>query len=222
MTENGSAEIESRSLILPSGDISLEAILHVPASIEPAGLLVVCHPNPQRGGSMDNNVVYALCEAALQEGMAALRFNFRGVGLSGGQFEAGHGEAGDVEAALAAAASMPGGARLGLAGYSFGATMALFGGCRQPALGLRAVILVSPPVQSIDTAALQQCPRSRLFLAGDRDPVCPAEMLEAIADALEPRAERRIVEGADHFWQGYESELRDTVGSFLRWYVAAN
>ena len=102
---------EERRLLAPSGDVTLEAVLHIPGGMAPRALVVVCHPHPLYGGSMDNNVVAAICEAALQEGMAALRFNFRGVGKSSGRHDNGAGEQLDILAMLAFAAELPGGSR---------------------------------------------------------------------------------------------------------------
>src|SRR5437764_1495885 len=114
---------DQRLTILSSG-VNLEALLQTPETSPARGILVVCHPHPLHGGSMHNNVVHALCDAALQEGLAALRFNFRGVGGSTGDYADGEGEQDDVLAVLRAAAEQPSRRAIGLAGYSFGASMA--------------------------------------------------------------------------------------------------
>jgi alpha/beta superfamily hydrolase len=206
-------------LSIPSEGLSLEAVLHVPLGLQPPGLLVVCHPHPLYGGSMDNNVVAALCESALQEGMAALRFNFRGVGASGGSHDNGEGEQLDVLAALVFAADLPGGRSIGLAGYSFGAATAA-AGCRRASALPQALVLVSPPLRTPDPARYQAGPSRRLFLTGDSDAVCPRQTLEALAEEITPPAICSVVEGADHSWFGYETELRDIVAGFLRWNLA--
>ncbi|MGI8550812.1 MAG: alpha/beta hydrolase [Dehalococcoidia bacterium] len=209
----------SRPLTIPNGDLSLEAMLHLPSDAEPGGLLVVCHPHPQHGGAMENNVVYALCEAALQEGLAALRFNFRGVGRSTGQYDGGNGERDDLVAVLSAATGMQTADRLGLAGYSFGALMAV-AGCRGP-VRVNALVLVSLPLQMTAGIDFDGCPAGRLLLTGDNDPICPSAQLEALAGSLQPSPDCQIVEGADHSWVGYEAELRDIVAGYLRWQLLA-
>ncbi|HTE83780.1 MAG TPA: hypothetical protein VK821_03535, partial [Dehalococcoidia bacterium] len=144
---------QARRITIASVDATLEGILQTPSGVTPGGILVVCHPHPLYGGSMHNNVVDALCDAALQEGMSALRFNFRGVGASSGSHTGGDGEQDDVLAALTAAADLPGGAAneshsAGLAGYSFGASMAARVRSRaSPAP--RVLLLVSPPMSSL-------------------------------------------------------------------------
>jgi alpha/beta superfamily hydrolase len=168
---------------------------------------------------MDNNVVDALCDAALQEGLAALRFNFRGVGSSTGSYTDGEGEQEDVLAALRVAAEAEQGLPVGLAGYSFGANMATLACARAPETP-RALILVSPPLPSVNRFSFGDLPVSRLFITGDGDRVCPSAGLEALAAQLAPTAECVIVDGADHSWLGHEAELRDTAGSFLRWHLS--
>ena len=94
------AETVAVRVSFPSGDLSLEGALHV-AGATPAPAVVVCHPHPQYGGDMDNNVVLAACSALASAGITALRFNFRGVADSDGAFDQGQGEQDDVRAALA-------------------------------------------------------------------------------------------------------------------------
>ncbi len=212
-------QIEQRRLAIPSSGVTLEGILSLPAAPALRGVLVVCHPHPLYGGSMDNNVVDALCDAALQEGLAALRFNFRGVGRSSGSYDNGDGEQDDVLAALQTAAERMPAAAIGLAGYSFGAGMAARTAHRA-AEPLAALILVSPPLASINRMAFGDRPANRLLISGERDHVCPAGDLEVLAGQLQPAAECVIVDGADHSWWGYEAELRDTAGGYLRWHLS--
>ena len=91
---------------------------------------VICHPHPMYGGSMDNNVVEAIIAAMWRRGYATLRFNFRGVGASEGEYDGGEGEAEDARAAVEFLAAQPDIDRgaIALAGYSFGAA-GCFGCC---------------------------------------------------------------------------------------------
>ena len=81
-------------------ELSLEGILDVPGGIGPFPAVIVCHPHPLYGGSMDNNVVDSICEALAQASLISLKFNFRGVGRSEGEFSQGIGEQEDVAAAI--------------------------------------------------------------------------------------------------------------------------
>src|SRR5438093_13365536 len=109
-----------------SGVLTLEGALNLPERT-PAPGIVVCHPHPMYGGDMHNNVVDAVCQTAAADGIVALRFNFRGAGGSEGSYDYGVGEQDDVGAALAYLRELPevDGARVALAGYSFGAAIAL-------------------------------------------------------------------------------------------------
>ncbi|MGB2694907.1 MAG: alpha/beta fold hydrolase [Dehalococcoidia bacterium] len=197
-----------RDLTFTSGDLTLEGALHLPSQT-PAPAAVVCHPHPQYGGDMENNVVRAACEALVQRGFAALRFNFRGVGRSDGAFDQGQGEQGDVRAALAHLASLPevDSKRLGLIGYSFGAMVAA-----EVASGaLRGLVLISPPVAFGDLRVAWGCPA--LVAGGGEDQISPADRLRVVGQA--PGVELRIVAGADHSWWGYEPDLSEALGTFF-------
>ena len=203
----------TRSLTFPCGDLSLEGVLHLLDST-PAAAAVVCHPHPQYGGDMENNVVLAACQSLVSQGFAALRFNFRGVGASEGAFDQGEGERNDVHAALRYLASLPevDGERLGLIGYSFGALVA----AEVADSDLRALALVSPPVAHADLRLDWGCPA--LVLAGDQDQNAPADGLEAIGRAS--GVELRVVSGADHFWLGFEEELVEALAGFFEQHLA--
>jgi alpha/beta superfamily hydrolase len=201
--------LATRSIRFPSSDLSLEGALHLPDAM-PAPGVVVCHPHPLYGGDMDNNVVLAACEALAGRGVAALRFNFRGVGGSEGAFDDGRGERDDVRAALAHLATLPeiDAKRAGLIGYSFGAMMAA-----EAASGaLRSLALISPPVASADLRVAWGCPA--LLLAGDMDSQAPADRLQVIAGAA--GVETQIFEGADHSWWGFEDELGAALVEFFQ------
>ncbi len=211
----------TRSLTFPCGDLSLEGVLHLPVrqagvpESTPAAAVVVCHPHPQYGGDMENNVVMVACQALVSQGFAALRFNFRGVGASEGAFDQGEGERNDVRAALSYLASLPDvdDERLGLVGYSFGALVA----AEVADSDLRALALVSPPVAHADLRVDWGCPA--LVLGGNQDQNAPASGgLEAIGGASD--VELRVVSGADHFWWGFEEELGEALAGFFERHLA--
>jgi alpha/beta superfamily hydrolase len=204
---------------IPAGDVVLEAMIHLPENREqPLPGVVVCHPHPQYGGDMDNNVVMALVDALVARGIAALRFNFRGVGSSTGVFDGGRGEARDTAAALAflAARDEVDSGRVGLAGYSFGAMMATAAMDER----VRALALVSPPAQRLDRDRLAGFAGPLLMAAGDRDPICPDDALREAAAALGDRVELHVARGADHGWWGHERELGEVAGAFFARHLA--
>ena len=203
-----------RSVSFPSGDRTLEGLLHLPRegrAAAPAAGVAVCHPHPLYGGDMHNNVVVALCRALAERGVVALRFNFRGVGASGGVHSRGSGERSDALAALDYLRSLPevDSSRIALAGYSFGAIIALLAG-----QGVRAVAAVSPPAAHVRLSEINvTCPV--LMAVGDRDDIAPADAVARLAASLGPSAEHAVVSGADHFWAGSEDRLAPLVCDFL-------
>ena len=201
-------QLTSRALKFSSGALTLEGVLHLPGET-PAPGVVVCHPHPQYGGDMENNVVVAACDWMAGHGFASLRFNFRGAGASEGSYDQGVGEQEDVRAALAHLAAQPevDAKRLGLIGYSFGAMVAA-----EVASGsLRGLALVSPALASADLRVAWGCPA--LVLGGDRDDLAPADRLGVLAEL--PGVEIEIVQGADHSWWGFEDDLGDAVTRFF-------
>lgn len=164
---------------------------------------------------MDNNVVCALTEALTQASLVSLRFNFRGVGGSQGEFAQGLGEQADVEAAISFVSKLaqvdP--HRIGLAGYSAGAGFALPVGSDDARI--KALAAVSPPLDMFDFEFLKNCPKPKLLISGDKDHLISAhEFLEFCGDLPEPKECETIV-GADHFWCGYESQLAARVIAFF-------
>ncbi len=108
---------------VPCGELLLEGVLGLPEGNGPFPAVIVCHPHPLYGGSMDNNVVNSLCEAFMTASLVSFKFNFRGVGESQGEYSGGKREAEDVSAAIdyVSGVSEVDNQRLGLAGYSAGA-----------------------------------------------------------------------------------------------------
>lgn len=184
--------------IAPGGGTTLEGALALPEGIR-AGV-VICHPHPRYGGDMDSPVVLLAADACARRGLATLRFNFRGVGGSGGAWDEGRGEQDDVRAALAHLRSRLGPpALIALAGYSFGAVMAATvasSGESTAGLALIAPPLASSGWQRFSTLA----PAGPLLIvAGGEDTHCPRESLAALARAL-PAATITLIDGADHFF----------------------
>ena len=172
--------------------------------------VVLSHPHPLYGGTMHNNVVRAFAHAYQDAGYSTLRFNFRGVEQSEGDYGNGIGEQADVQAAL----KTLGKETMDLAGYSFGAWV--------NALGLakfeeaQRLIMVSPPVSFIDFGFLEYNPKIRLVVCGSRDEIAEYRKVEEMLPKWNDKALFRVIQGADHFYSGYEEELIDIIGEFLR------
>jgi alpha/beta superfamily hydrolase len=187
-----------------SGPRVLDAALVVPP--HPAGGAVICHPHPLYGGDMDNDVVVAIADTLAASGLAVLRFNFGGVGGSGGRYDDGRAEVDDAEAALdALRVRVPPDTPLTVVGYSFGAWVALR--VRTP---VARVVAIAPPLELLaQDAATTTAPV--VYVAGTGDDFCPADRLATLA----PPDAVRTVAGADHFFVGRTRELAAAVREVL-------
>lgn len=205
-----------RAVLFKSGGLTLEGVLHVPSGVrEGAPAVVVCHPHPLYGGSMQNSVVREVCRGLEVLGLIALRFNFRGVGASEGSYGGGVGEREDVRAALDFLSSMgpPAPSRMGVAGYSFGAYVAAHAAAQDPRV--EALALISPPLTMYDFDPLRSLDRPKLVVWGDLDELVNATLEEVANVAAEPRR-LVLVKGADHFWVGREEEVGTIVAAFFK------
>ena len=174
------------------------------------GGAVITHPHPLFGGSMANNVVWTGVRALAARGLAALRFNFRGVGRSTGTYGGGLEEVADVSAALEFLKSRAPGPYY-VVGYSFGASVA--GRALLQGLAADCAIFIAPPIAFMDLSFLPRVPGLRLIAVGDRDELCPLASLRTLlaerqaAPQDTPPPEVRVIEGADHFFGGGEEVL---------------
>ena len=196
--------------------LNFEGVIAQPEGLSgPLPAVVFCHPHPQRGGNMDNNVVLTLAYALVDQGFATLRFNFRGVGNSQGQHTEGESEYQEALAAMDLMKAWPGvdGRRLGLAGYSFGSSVILGSASLQKKA--RALALVSPPLRALESTPLKNDSRPSMIITGDRDNLVQSEQLQSCLDSFVHPPACHIVAGADHFWQGYENQLSAPVEQFF-------
>jgi alpha/beta superfamily hydrolase len=193
----------------PAG--SLEALLEDPGA-DGRHFAVVCHPHPLHGGTMHNKVVHTLARALQEQGMPTLRFNYRGVGGSVGAYDDGRGETEDALAVIAWGRRRWPGAQLVLAGFSFGAAVALRAA---PAAGAAQLITVAPAVTQLGAAPLRPaCPW--LLVAGDADDLVDFGQLRVWAAACQPPPTLRVLAGGDHFFHGRLQDLRAAVSEHLR------
>jgi alpha/beta superfamily hydrolase len=197
--------------MFPSPAGPLEGILRLPR--EPRGGVVVCHPHPLYGGTMDNRIVYRLARAAVDSGCAALRFNFRGVGRSAGHHASGIGEREDVEAAIAFLAAQVPGRPLVVAGYSFGAWVSLPIACRDPRVA--GVLAVGLPVALHAIEDPGPCAKPKLFLQGAEDEFGPAAAIESFVAGLSEPKRLVIFPGEGHFITARISDLEGEARAFF-------
>jgi len=188
-------EYLERMVVVPSGGLHLEGLYHRGKLRPPC---VVAAPHPQQGGSMDSPVVAEIAWAITRAGHATLRFNYRGVGASEGSWSGGAGEIADLEAAVEQLQETTFGADVAVAGYSFGAWVALEAALRLPAIA--KLLLVAPPTKLFDFAALARVGAQVLAVCAERDALCDPALVGALVEPLGERGEIATVAGADHFF----------------------
>ena len=194
----------------PAG--KLEAILERPGEGALEGAVVVCHPHPQHGGTMHNKVAYTLSRAFVRSGFEALRFNFRVTEGSEGRYDDGIGELDDALAAIEFMRSRHGAYPLWLAGFSFGAAIAVRAAV---ATHIDGLISVAPAISRFASGLESQPECPWLIIQGDVDELVDVEETVTWVDSLEPGPELLIINGGEHFFHGRLTELRQAVMDFV-------
>lgn len=207
---------EKLALAGPAG--VLEAVLETPAgAASPAAFMVVCHPHPQFGGTMDNKVVTTLARTAQELAAPTIRFNYRGVGRSEGSYDEGRGEMADALSVIAWGRQRWPSAALWLAGFSFGGVVALRAAV-QPAAGAVARLVTVAPALGRNYAGpegitIPACPW--LAVQGDADEVVdPRQNIDWLG-RLSPAPRLAVLPGVGHFFHGQLAALQDQVRPFL-------
>jgi alpha/beta superfamily hydrolase len=172
--------------------------------------VVVTHPHPLYGGDMYNMVVESIVHVYQMKGYSTLKFNFRGVGRSQGDFDNGIGERKDVLSALSFLADV-GMEKIELAGYSFGAWVNAH--AIQEETPVEQMIMVSPPVGFMDFQSIGRMNPLKFVVTGNRDDIAPANMIEKMITTWNPNARFEVIDGADHFYGGYLGQLEECLSS---------
>jgi len=190
----------------------LETVFEIPSGVEPVGSVVVCHPHPQHGGTMHNKVAHTLARTFVSLGFAALRFNFRGVERSEGHFDEGAGEMHDALAAIDWMRATEPDKPLWLAGFSFGAAIAVRAAIERDISGL---ISVAPAVSRFASGMTGQPRCPWLVIQGDEDELVDLDETVDWFNRLEPGPELLVIEGVEHFFHGRLTDLREFVANFV-------
>jgi alpha/beta superfamily hydrolase len=204
-------------LIGPAG--RLEALLDVPAADPVRAAVVFAHPHPQFGGTMHTKAVYQGAKGLTRIGCAVLRFNFRGVGRSAGEFDQGEGEKADFRAALDYMAARYPGVPLWAAGFSFGAWVALEVGAEDARVS--ALIGIAPPVatsvsgQAYTFEGTLASTKPKFFVQGEADEVYPLEAMWTFYGKLEEPKELVVVDMANHLFEGQAPEVGEALEDLL-------
>jgi alpha/beta superfamily hydrolase len=207
--------MREEKVLIPSKGVQLEGLLSIQEAFSMKGGVILCHPHPQYGGDMHNLVISTAVDAASQEGFSTLRFNFRGVGRSGGSYSEGVGEREDVKAVIDYLFSVLGrsDSRFTLLGYSFGAWAALPVGIEDNRI--KRMVAIAPPLGLYDFGFLEGSKKIKLLMAGDQDFFCPMALLESWFERLEEPKSLAIIQGADHFFFAHHRLLIEPLRKFL-------
>jgi alpha/beta superfamily hydrolase len=198
----------------PSEEVALVGGLTVTDPSAPS--VVICHPHPDYGGSMENNVVYAVRDAVVSLGFSALRFNFRGVGGSGGLSAGTLIDVRDVRAAVdfiekTEEITSP---AVYLVGYSYGAWVGLSHAVTDERIA--GWVGISPPTTLFDFSFLIGSPAPKLIVCGDVDSFLSLPDVTSLFEQLPEPKEFVVIPGADHFYWGFEEALARMVGTFFQ------
>jgi uncharacterized protein len=206
-------------ILIPGPAGVIEAVVEDPTDqIEPKAFMVICHPHPQHGGTMNNKVVTTLARAAHELGVATIRFNYRGVEGSAGSFDDGNGELLDALAVVAWGREHWPDADVWLAGFSFGGFIALRA-CTTRGVGrVDRLVTIAPALArnygSLREISVPNCPW--LIVQGDADDVIDGNIVIDWAEQLEPPPVLTVLPGVGHFFHGQLPELQEAVQRFLR------
>lgn len=189
-----------------------------PSKTKNAPIALILHPHPKFKGSMANQIIYDLFYMFQKHDFITLRFNFRGVGMSQGEFSHGHGELADAAAALDWIQNLhPHSKTCWIAGYSFGAWIAMQLLMRRPEI--EGFMAISPQPNLYDFSFLAPCPSSGLIVHGEDDKVTPVEQIKNLTSKLETqksiKVTEKIIKGANHFFTNHKKELIEICSQYL-------
>jgi len=193
----------------PAG--KLESLSHCPQTHSQQVLAIICHPHPLYGGTMQNKVVHTLDKTFNKMGLSTLRFNFRGVGKSAGEYSQGVGELDDLYAIADWCQQRLPEYRLWLSGFSFGAYIAMKAA---QVLNPDRLITVAPPVNIFDFSALKAPASPWLLVQGDADEIVDAQQVQQWALQFN-QVDMVKLHGAGHFFHGRLNELQKIISERL-------
>ncbi len=195
----------------PHGHLEV-AYREPPGTLRGAG--VVCHPHPLQGGTMHTTAVFRAAQALADVKIAALRFNFRGVGTSTGSYDQGFGEREDVLAALDWLEERYPGMPLVVGGFSFGSMVAFSAAADDP----RAVALfgLGLPVRMYDFRFLADVAKPILVIQGEEDEFGSGPEVEAVVAALGSHVTLARIAGGDHYFDGHIDEMKAVLSEYFQ------
>jgi alpha/beta superfamily hydrolase len=199
-----------REIAGPAGP--LECLLDLPAG-DVRAAVVFAHPLPTHGGTMHTKVVFQGAKAFARIGCAVLRFNFRGVGRSAGEWDEGRGERDDFRGAVDYIAAQYPGKELWAAGFSFGSYVALTEGASDDRIC--TLIGIAPPVNRYDFDAMKTSGKPKFIIHGEADELIPLKQVREFYAQLADPKELVEIDRANHLFDGQVGEVADALEDLL-------
>jgi alpha/beta superfamily hydrolase len=199
-----------REIAGPAGP--LEALLDLPDG-EPRAVAVFGHPHPLQGGTMHTKALYQAAKAMPRIGVAAIRFNFRGVGRSAGEFDAGPGEKEDFRAAIDFMCERYPDLPVWAAGMSFGSWIAMTTGAEDPRVSL--LFGIAPPVDRYDFDSLLTCTLPKFIVHGEDDELISIKAVRKFYSQIPEPKELVTIEHANHLFEGKTPLVAEAVEDLL-------
>ena len=207
--------VDINRFFITNEDIKLEAE-YFQSHSDARSAIILCHPHPRFGGNMHNNVISSLFQAFISNKFSTLRFNFRAVGRSTGQHSNGRGELSDVKACIDYLLNDKGIEKIFISGYSFGAGIGCSAINYSPKIMGYAAISLPWDLLGIKYKKLTQTNKPKLFIQGDRDEVASFSKFREHYDFYQEPKTYEIIEGADHFYWGYDKRVANIVLRFFK------
>ena len=190
---------------------------YMPAESPDAPTALILHPEPDKGGTMNNRVTYALYQHFQSRGFAVM-VQFPRCRTEQGTYDSGEGELSDAATAMDWLQSQtPGSSQCWIAGFSFGSWIGMQLMMRRPEI--QGFISVTPPAATHDFTFLAPCPASGLIIHGEEDTAVPPETVHKLVERLSIQKgveiKVDIVPGANHFFTEHLEQLMERVSAYL-------
>ena len=210
------SEITKELTTLSTANSELESLLEIPTKPANPPCVILCHPHPRYGGNMFDTLINHISTYLLDSGIATLRFNQRGVGMSSGETGDGPEELKDTQSVVNMTTINPkiDGSRLGIVGYSFGAWMALESSLRSNSI--KSLVSIACPQNKFAQYGTVQITQPKLLILGDRDHDFTIGQFRFLSNRMSEPKRTEVITGADHFFRSHTELVAELAGEFLK------
>ena len=211
---NSFPQIPQDSFFLLGKDGLLEVASSWPDQNLAKAIMIICHPHPLHGGAMTNKVVTTVMRASHHEGLATLRFNFRGVGKSEGTYGYTQGEADDLKSVLSWVLEVLPETPIFISGFSFGSYIAAKVANEKNFASL--IISIAPPVNHFTFSYFSEILANWWVIQGDKDEIVPFDQVEAWVEEMPNFPQLITLKDGTHFFHGKLLELQQNIQMIIK------